>query len=104
MLTKRHIKKHLNKISASLADEGNPPGAMWYAFHDYAVKHYKRLDKGARALSDEIFDELDARVKAWIDSLPQGQEKKKLFKHCLAVFIGFNNLNQFGFAGLTLKS
>jgi hypothetical protein len=46
--------------------------------HEYIVRHYKRLDKGARAFADKIFDEFDASINNKIDSLPAGRERQVL--------------------------
>jgi hypothetical protein len=69
----------LDKLSPGIpAKQGEVSDHVWEQLHEYIVKHYKRLDKGARAYADEIFDQLDASVKQRIDSLPEGREKKLL--------------------------
>jgi hypothetical protein len=79
MITKKHIRQYLDKLSAGLpVEQGQMSDQVWEQLHEYIVKHYKRLDKGARAYADEIFDQLDAGVKERIDSLPDGREKKVL--------------------------
>ena len=79
MITKKHIRQYLDKLSPGIpAKQGEVSDHVWERLHEYIVKHYKRLDKGARAYADEIFDQLDASVKKRIDSLPEGREKKLL--------------------------
>ena len=79
MITKKHIRQYLDKLSPDIPTrQGEMPDHMWQKLHEYIVKHYKRLDKGARAYADEIFDQLDASVRQRIDSLPEGLEKKVL--------------------------
>jgi hypothetical protein len=80
VITRSHIKKYLNKLSSSDAAEGGAPGAAWRDFHEYVVRHYQQLDQGARAIADEIFDELDAAVEERIASLPEGKEKRTLVR------------------------
>ncbi|MGD8758219.1 MAG: hypothetical protein PVH78_05040, partial [Deltaproteobacteria bacterium] len=77
MITKKHIRQYLDKLSPGIpAKEGQLSDQVWQQLHEYIVKHYKRLDKGARAYADEIFDQLDRSVKKRMDSLPKGREKK----------------------------
>jgi hypothetical protein len=79
MITKKHIRQYLDKLSQDIPTrQGEMPDHMWQKLHEYIVKHYKRLDKGARAYADEIFDQLDASVRQRMDSLPEGSEKKVL--------------------------
>jgi hypothetical protein len=79
MITKKHIRQYLDKLSPGIpTKQSEVSDHVWEQLHEYIVKHYKRLDKGARAYADEIFDQLDASVKKRIDSLPQGREKKLL--------------------------
>ena len=79
MITKKHIRQYLDKLSPGIpAKQGEVSDHVWERLHEYIVKHYKRLDNGARAYADEIFDQLDASVKRRIDSLPEGGEKKIL--------------------------
>jgi len=67
----------MEKLSpGSPAKQGELSDHAWGQLHEYIVKHYKRLDKGARAYADEIFDQLDRSVKQRIDSLSEGHEKK----------------------------
>ncbi len=79
MITKRHIRKYLDRLSSD-KPSGKPQlsDELWHELYEYLVKHYKRLDKGARAYADEIFDQLDASLRRRIESLPEGQEKKTL--------------------------
>jgi len=77
MITKKHIRQYLDKLSPGIpAKQGQVSEHVWEQLHEYIVKHYKRLDKGARAYADEIFDQLDRSVKKRMDSLPEGHEKK----------------------------
>ena len=77
MITKKHIRQYLDKLSPGIpGDKGQGSDHVWEQLHEYIVKHYKRLDKGARAYADEIFDQLDSSVKKRIDALPEGREKK----------------------------
>jgi hypothetical protein len=77
MITKKHIRQYLDKLSPGIpANQGQLFDQVWQQLHEYIVKHYKRLDKGARAYADEIFDQLDRSVKKRMDSLPKGREKK----------------------------
>jgi hypothetical protein len=79
MITKKHIRQYLDKLSSGIpTKQGEMPDQVWEQYYEYIVKHYKRLDKGARAYADEIFDQLDANVKQRIDSLPDGRERKVL--------------------------
>lgn len=79
MITKKHIRQYLDKLSPGIpVKQGQVSDHVWEQLHEYIVKHYKRLDKGARAYADEIFDQLDAGVKKRIDSLPEGREKQVL--------------------------
>jgi hypothetical protein len=79
MITKKHIRQYLDKLSPGIpTKQGEVSDHVWEQLHEYTVKHYKRLDKGARAYADEIFDQLDASVNKRIDSLPEGREKKLL--------------------------
>jgi len=80
VITKSHIKRYLDKLSSSSAVEGISPGAAWRDFHEYVVRHYRRLDPGARAFADEMFDQLDAAVEERIASLPGGKEKRTLVR------------------------
>ncbi len=69
----------MDKLSSGTPTQrGEVSGQVWEQLHEYIVKYYKRLDKGARAYADEIFDQLDASLKQKIDSLPHGREKKVL--------------------------
>ena len=54
------------------------PDHVWQQLHEYLVSHYKRLDKGALAYADEIFDQLDVILRQRIESLPEGRDKKVL--------------------------
>lgn len=79
MITKRHIRQYLDELSSGIPTrQGEMPDHVWQQLQEYMVKHYNRLDKGARAYADEIFDQLDAGVRQRIDSLPEGREKKVL--------------------------
>jgi hypothetical protein len=79
MITKKHITQYLDKLLSGIpTKQGEMPHHVWEQYHEYIVKHYKRLDKGARAYADEIFDQLDASVKQRIDSLPEGRQRKVL--------------------------
>jgi hypothetical protein len=79
MITKKNIRQYLDKLCAGIPiEQGRMSDHVWEQLHEYIVKHYKRLDKGARAYADEIFDQLDAGVKKRIDSLPEGREKQVL--------------------------
>ncbi|KPK24416.1 MAG: hypothetical protein AMK69_16130, partial [Nitrospira bacterium SG8_3] len=79
MITKKHIRQYLDKLPPGIpAKQGEVSDHVWEQLHEYIVKHYDRLDKGARAYADEIFDQLDASVEKRIDSLPEGREKKLL--------------------------
>jgi hypothetical protein len=79
MITKKHIRQYLDKLSSDIpTKQGEMPDHIWQKFHEYIIMHYKRLDKGARAYADGIFDQLDASVKQRIYSLPEGREKKVL--------------------------
>lgn len=79
MITNKHIRQYLDKLSLDTPPrQGEMPDHMWQKLHEYIVKHYKRLDKEARAYADEIFDQLDASVSRRIYSLPEGREKKVL--------------------------
>jgi len=80
VITKSHIKRYLDKLSSSGAAEGGSPGVVWRGFHEYVVRHYQRLDQGARAFADEVFDQLDAAVEERIASLPEGKEKRTLVR------------------------
>jgi hypothetical protein len=81
MLTRKHIKKYLDKVSRHApAGDGQMSHHAWQELHEYLVKHYKRLDKNARAYADEIFDQLDASVQQRIQSLPKGRENRVLRK------------------------
>ncbi len=69
----------MDKLSPGIpAKQGGVSDHVWEQLHEYIVKHYKRLDKGARAYADEIFDQLDASLKKRIATLPEGREKKLL--------------------------
>lgn len=69
----------MDKLSSGIpTKQGEMPDHVWEQYHEYIVKHYKRLDKGARAYADEIFNQLDGSVKQTIDSLPQGPQRKAL--------------------------
>lgn len=79
MITKKHIKQYLDKLSPGIpAKQGQMSDHVWQELHEYLVKHYKRLDKGARAYADGIFDQLDAGIRQRIDSLPEGLERRML--------------------------
>jgi len=79
MITRRHIRRYLETLSSGGAyEEGQMPDHVWQQLHEYLVSHYKRLDKGARAYADEIFDQLDISLKQRIESLPEGRNKKVL--------------------------
>jgi hypothetical protein len=79
MISKKHIRKYLDTLSSRTAKkEGRMSDQVWQELHEYLVKHYKRLDKGARAYADEIFDQLDAGLERKIESLPEGRAKKVL--------------------------
>ena len=79
MITKKHIRQYLDKLSSGIpSEQGRMSAHVWEQFHEYMINHYKRLDKEARAYADEIFDQLDASVKQRIDSLPEGRERKVL--------------------------
>ena len=79
MITRKHISQYLKKLSAGISTkQGEIPDHVWQELHEYIVKHYKRLDKGARAYADEIFDQLDASLERRIDTLTEGREKKAL--------------------------
>ena len=79
MITKKHIRQYLDKLSPGIPTrQGEMPNHVWQKLHEYIVKHYKRLDKEARAYADGIFDQLDAGVKQRIYSLPEGRQKKVL--------------------------
>jgi hypothetical protein len=81
VLTRRHIKKYLDRVSRDAPDkDGQMSDHAWQQLHEYLVKHYGRLDKRARSYADEIFDQLDASVRQRIESLPGGREKKLLRK------------------------
>ncbi len=79
MITKKHIRQYLDKLSSGIpSKQGGMSDHVWQQLHEYIVKHYKRLDKGARAYADEIFDQLDGSLKQKIDSLPEGRQRKVL--------------------------
>lgn len=79
MITRKHIRQYLDKLSPGIpVKQGQVSDHVWEQLHEYIVKHYKRLDQGARAYADEIFDQLDADVKKRIDSLPESREKQVL--------------------------
>ena len=79
MITKKHIRQYLDKLSSGIpSEQGQMSAHVWEQLHEYMINHYRRLDKEARAYADEIFDQLDASVKQRIDSLPEGREKKAL--------------------------
>ncbi|MDY6838340.1 MAG: hypothetical protein SWH78_10225 [Thermodesulfobacteriota bacterium] len=79
MITRRHIRKYLDTLSSGGAyEQGQMADHVWQQLHEYLVRHYKRLDKGARAYADEIFDQLDLSLTQRIKSLPAGQSKKVL--------------------------
>ena len=79
MITRKHISQYLKKLSTGIpTKQGEIPDHVWQQLHEYIVKHYKRLDKGARAYADEIFDQLDAGLERRIDALFEGREKKVL--------------------------
>ena len=79
MITRKHISQYLEKLSTGIpTKQGEMPDHVWQQLHEYIVKHYKRLDKGARAYADEIFDQLDASLERRIDALFEGREKKVL--------------------------
>jgi hypothetical protein len=79
MITKKHIKQHLNRLSSGIPTErGQMPADVWQQFHEYMTDHYERLDKEARAYANDIFDQLEAGIEQGIDGLPDGREKKAL--------------------------
>ncbi|HID28442.1 MAG TPA: hypothetical protein EYP19_00370 [Desulfobacterales bacterium] len=79
MITRKHISQYLEKLSTGISTkQGEIPDHVWQQLHEYIVKHYKRLDKGARAYADEIFDQLDASLERRIDALTEGRERKVL--------------------------
>lgn|GEM_PF-4699914 len=79
MITKKHIRQYSDRLSSDgPTRQDGLSDHFWQQLHEYVVKHYKRLDKGARAYADEMFDQLDASVRQRIDSLPEGQERKLL--------------------------
>ena len=79
MITKKHIKQHLNRLSSGMSSEpGQMPADMWQQFYEYITDHYERLDKEARAYANDIFDQLEAGIDQGIDGLPDGREKKAL--------------------------
>jgi hypothetical protein len=79
MITKKHIKQHLNKLSSDMSPEpGQMPADVWQQFHEYMTDHYERLDKEARAYANDIFDQVEAGIEQAIDGLPDGREKKVL--------------------------
>ena len=79
MITRKHISQYLEKLSKGTSTkQGEIPDHVWAQLHEYIVRHYKRLDKGARAYADEIFDQLDASLERRIDALSEGLEKKVL--------------------------
>ncbi|MDY6951500.1 MAG: hypothetical protein SWE60_08310 [Thermodesulfobacteriota bacterium] len=79
MITKRHIRRYLDTLSSGVSyEDGQMPDHVWQQLHEYLVSHYKRLDHGARAYADGVFDQLDLSLKERIDSLREGRNKKVL--------------------------
>jgi hypothetical protein len=86
MITKKHIRQYLDKLSPGVASEQvQVSDDVWQKLHEYIVRHYERFDKEARAYADEIFDQLEADVEKRIGSLPQGLEKNELSRKLSAV-------------------
>ena len=79
MITNKHIRERLDKISSGIPSErGQMPAHVWQELNEYLVNHYERLDKEARSYADNVFDQLEAGIEQRIGSLPEGRAKKAL--------------------------
>ncbi|MES0363800.1 MAG: hypothetical protein ABUK14_07605, partial [Desulfobacteria bacterium] len=79
MITNKHIRQHLDKISSGIpSEQGQMPAHVWQELNEYLVNHYERLDKEARSYADNVFDQLEAGIEQRIGSLPEGRAKKAL--------------------------
>ncbi|MBW1742081.1 MAG: hypothetical protein JRJ47_01450 [Deltaproteobacteria bacterium] len=79
MITKEHIRKHLDTLtSGTLPEQGHMPADVWEQLQEYLTNHYERLGKDARAYANNIFDQLEVGIEQRIDSIPDGTEKKVL--------------------------
>jgi hypothetical protein len=79
MITNKHIRQYLDKISSGIpSEQGQMPAHVWQELNEYLVNHYERLDKEARSYTDNVFDQLEASIEQRIGSLPEGRGKKTL--------------------------
>ena len=77
MITNKHIRQRLDKISSGIpSEQGQMPAHVWQELNEYLVNHYERLDKEARSYADNVFDQLEAGIEQRIGSLPEGRAKK----------------------------
>jgi len=79
MITKEHIRKHLNTLSSgTLAEQSQMPADVWQKFYEYMTDHYERLDKETKAYANDVFDQIETSIEQRIARLPEGREKNAL--------------------------